>query len=328
MKDERLWKAPIDAILPDFIIAGAMKCGTSTVHQIVNSHADVFLPDGEINFFDMDEHLEHSDFADFQDEKWYYPNISDDPEIYWQWYSEFFRNSNGAKILGEDSTTYISSQFAAHRISLQDKPIKIIICIRNPTDMAYSQYWHMLRTGRAMFNFEDTLKYTPHYVIPRSLYRHGICKVLKYIEKKYIHFFILEEYVKNTELCLKKLMGFLELNYIKSIENKLVQKNKTRVPKYIGMQILKNRFFRSYGNSQYFGKMPYKFPENKVINRAPLIISKIHNRINPSLYESIPKMNSNTRCFLNQYFIRENDGLDELVGFDVTNLWFGNGLPK
>ena len=69
------WIAPQDIRLPDFIICGAMKCGTTTVHGILNSHPDIGIPNTEINFFDIDDTLEHSDFIFHADGRWFFPDI-------------------------------------------------------------------------------------------------------------------------------------------------------------------------------------------------------------------------------------------------------------
>lgn len=58
-KKENEWVAPENVRLPDFIICGAMKCGTSTVHSLLNQHPYVYIPDPEINFFDIDDIFQH-----------------------------------------------------------------------------------------------------------------------------------------------------------------------------------------------------------------------------------------------------------------------------
>ena len=47
---------------PDFVIAGAMKCGTTTLHQMLAQHPDVFMADDELFYFDMDDIAQHPDF--------------------------------------------------------------------------------------------------------------------------------------------------------------------------------------------------------------------------------------------------------------------------
>ena len=64
------WKAPKNSHLPDFIIAGAAKCGTTSLHNILNSHSDVFIPQGEPHFFD------HDNFCHHQPNKFFDNNIN------------------------------------------------------------------------------------------------------------------------------------------------------------------------------------------------------------------------------------------------------------
>lgn len=77
--NETLWKYPPGMTLPDFIICGAMKSGTTTVHGILNRHPQIFIPDPEIHFFDIDDVLQHPDYFCFQGE-WYWPDIANEKQ--------------------------------------------------------------------------------------------------------------------------------------------------------------------------------------------------------------------------------------------------------
>ena len=122
--NDQVWIAPVSERIPDFIICGAMKSGTSTVHELLGKHPRVFIPHNEINFFDMDDIFQHSDFIFYDDDKWVAPRIQDNPKIYWKWYLNHFKEAPEDSIIGEDSTTYISSANAAHRIALQQTAVK------------------------------------------------------------------------------------------------------------------------------------------------------------------------------------------------------------
>jgi len=319
------WKAPQGIRIPDFIICGAMKCGTSTVHRILDCHPEIYIPDSEINFFDMDDHFEHSDFSIHANGRWFFPVISDKPETYWEWYSNFFSNAPISSLLGEDSTCYIASPNAPLRISLQEKPIKAIVCLRHPTKRAYSQYWHMLRTGRSMFSFEDTIRFTPHYVLSRSMYLQQIRTFLRHIPRDRVFFFILEEYLANKKEVAQRLVDFIGLSFKDLPDDALdVHSNKGRIPKFINLQTLKNRILRGYGNTHYVGKLPYSTPNNMQDPKLLRAINRLCDIINPTVEAVIPKMNSHTKMFLDQFYQRELHGLNEIVGFNVTDLWFMN----
>lgn len=67
---------------PDFIIVGAMKCGTTSLHKILSSHPEIFIPEREIHFFDIDDISQHPDFFIFSNGNWYYPQLGRDVEKY------------------------------------------------------------------------------------------------------------------------------------------------------------------------------------------------------------------------------------------------------
>ena len=259
-----------------------MKCGTSTVHTLLDAHPNVYIPASEVNFFDIDDIFQHSDFY-FQGEGyWQWPNITDAPHDYWEWYQKFFEDASEGCLLGEDSTCYLPSLKAAYRISLQPKSIKTIICLRQPTRRAYSQYWHMLRTGRALYNFEDTIKFTPHYVLERSMYLNQIIEFTRHIPRERIFFFVFEEFLANKERVIRSLSNFLSLDYDDFPNDAFnTHSNKARLPRSIKLQFLKNRLMRSSGNTTYNNKLPYSV-EN--VDSSPfyaMTINKLHDKINP-----------------------------------------------
>ena len=77
---------------PDFIIAGAMKCGTSTIYHILNDHPDIFIPKNEIGFWDADDMLTHPDFDQFIGDKWKLSRISQGQKR--KWYKDRFSQVN------------------------------------------------------------------------------------------------------------------------------------------------------------------------------------------------------------------------------------------
>lgn len=322
-REPQEWVAPDWVRLPDFIICGAMKCGTSTLHSILESHPDVFIPDGEINFFDIDDLLQHPDFAFHSREGWRWPDLLEAPEEYWSWYRSFFDSAPAGAILGEDSACYLPSPRAACRISMQPKTIRTIICLRHPTRRAYSQYWHMLRNGRAMFSFEDTIRYTPHYVLQRSMYRDQIRAFMRHIPRERVFFFVLEEFLGDPRGVAGRLADYLGLAPDGFFEDALrTHANPGRIPRSVGLQTLKNRVFRSLGNNRYAGRLPLR---DDFGSRVPLLcrlFDRAFRVLNPLGRRPKPKMAPDTRRFLDDFFRREMRGLDQLVGREVESLWF------
>ncbi len=67
---------------PDFIIGGAPKCGTTSLHFILDQHPRIGLPDDEIHYFDADDPITHPDFFFHErGELIHYDNRADNQEF-------------------------------------------------------------------------------------------------------------------------------------------------------------------------------------------------------------------------------------------------------
>lgn len=132
-------------VLPDFIIIGAQKCGTSSVYFNLRKHKLVCPAlTKEIRFF----------------------NSNYDRGI--NWYRKHFplklsrviaRSLLSRNIItGEASPDYIFHFHTPGRIHKALPDVKLIILLRNPVDRAYSQYQHYLREGVENLSFEGALE--------------------------------------------------------------------------------------------------------------------------------------------------------------------------
>ena len=114
---------------PNFFIVGAPKCGTTSLHEYLQRHPDVYMPYyKEPHFFGSD--LDGSRFRQFRDK----------PERY----LKLFRDARGQARIGESSPWYLVSQRAAAEIHDYDPAAKVIIMLRSPVDMMYSM-WSQFR---------------------------------------------------------------------------------------------------------------------------------------------------------------------------------------
>lgn len=116
---------------PNLFIAGAPKCGTSSMYYYLGAHPDVFMSERkEPRFFGADLELREG-FC-----------IRDELE-----YLELFRGGEGKRYRGEASVFYLYSQSAASEIRSYDPNAKIILQLRDPIDMIVSWHHHSVATG-------------------------------------------------------------------------------------------------------------------------------------------------------------------------------------
>ena len=325
MSTKRLkyWIAPDASKLPDFIIGGAMKCGTTSLHAILNSHPNVFIPHEEIHFFNLDDILQHGDytFYDKSRKTWTFQDMQKDPSRMWNWYLSKFDDC-GPRLKGEDSTTYLASRIAAERIAIQPKPIKLIFMLRQPTQRAYSQYYHDLRDCRATYSFEETIRFNPQSILSRGLYKEQLEFWYEALPREQIKVVLLEDFLVDRLNVLKDICQYLEIDF-DALNREIIHthSNKGKIPKWIDLQIAYNHWFREIGNRNSFKTLPFDPPGD--LGKIPFVLrvlNKINNVVNRK--EKPPKIDASTQAFLNQFYEREMCGIDELVMQQICEKWF------
>ncbi|RFN60052.1 sulfotransferase family protein [Marixanthomonas ophiurae] len=312
--------------LPDFIIGGAMKSGTTTLHTILDRHPSINLAHNELGFFDIDNIINHPDFNFFNNKtkEWTVQSMQEHPERLWNWYySNFDSIKKEGSIVGEDSTTYLAAPKAAERIVLQQKPIKMIFILRHPTKRAISNYLHLLKSGRAVYNLEDTLRYDPNSIINRSRYKQQLGAYYKHLPFERIKIILFEDLTVNTKTCIADICEFLNVDFSDFKENDWqAHSNKTKTPKRLRLQLMRNRLLRNYGNRRYASFLPLQAEFQKKNPFGQKVFNKIHKRLNPLQTEVKFKPNPSTVNYLDNFFKIELEGLDELVQKDVLSKWF------
>jgi hypothetical protein len=72
---------------------------------------------------------------------------------------------------------------------------------------------------------------------------------------------------------------------------------------------------------QYKSFLP-NTPEIKYKRNLPHVLSKIHDAVNRQSKTIPPEMKLSTKKLLDNFFMNELDGLNELLGEDVLSYWF------
>ncbi|MBX3322413.1 MAG: sulfotransferase [Phycisphaeraceae bacterium] len=124
--------------LPTFIHIGGQRCGTTWVHKCLAEHPQVFMADPkELHFFNR--HFEEGQ----------------------AWYRAKFTPSEHHKAWGEATPAYLNREEVPQRIKDMCPQARLIACLRNPVDRAFSAY-NLKRNGRLAYDtFEEALEKEP-----------------------------------------------------------------------------------------------------------------------------------------------------------------------
>lgn len=125
-------------VLPDFVIIGAMKAGTSSLYHHLRTHPEIFMPaQKELNFFNRDWHLGH------------------------RWYEAHFEEADPVQMVGEASPNYTKAHFwpeTAERLASLAPEARLIYLLREPVERMRSNYLHQLAAGKENRPIERALR--------------------------------------------------------------------------------------------------------------------------------------------------------------------------
>jgi Sulfotransferase domain len=151
----------------DFLIAGAQKSGTSALQRLLRQHPQIFMPKRkELHFFDKGD-----------DDDWVSPDYSA--------YEKFFDNKRNALVAGEATPIYMYWPPCMARIRRYNPQIRLLICLRNPADRAFS-HWAMERwRGRENLSFSDAIRSGRARLQDNDGPYPGYHRVFSYVERGY-----------------------------------------------------------------------------------------------------------------------------------------------
>ena len=204
--------------LPDFLIIGAMKAGTTALHECLSQHPEIF----------MTYVKEPSCFLN--ESPWLIRNPYVGTEERMR--RLMFKGYQGQKRVGESSTTYTEAPSlgleAPDRISREAPDMQFIYIMRNPFARIVSHYLHCIELGIYNEPMNDVLKRDKTF-LERSLYFSQIKRYLEYFDKERFQLLFFEEFVKDPHGSLPEVCQFLNISEgpIANINTK--QRNKTLV---------------------------------------------------------------------------------------------------
>ena len=120
---------------PDFICIGAMRCGTTTLWNLMVDLPDVYMPDTKVlHFFDKDY------------------------DLGLEYYSRHFQGAAPNQICGEFTPDYLPISCCPQRIKENNLAPKLVVILRDPVLRAWSHYRFSVRWGPEKLAFWDAIE--------------------------------------------------------------------------------------------------------------------------------------------------------------------------
>jgi len=292
--------------LPNLLIVGAAKCGTTSLHNYLKQHPDIFMSKQKEPHFlinsDIGEDRIHKAITVLED------------------YEDLFKTDSIYKYKGESSVMYLAfPEFSIKNIKKYlDPDVKIIIMLRNPVERAFAGYLHNLRYNPSEnLSFEEAFEksearyYKERDITPDTRYLH-VGNYYSQVES-FISMFndnvlviMYEDYVNDIDLCLANVFDFLDIDKI-SVD--------TSRRHMVGGWIFKRKFLRNLliPKNNFKSLIKSLLPNKKIRKAIKQKIMNMSTVENPSISKDMHKK-------LTEYYRKDIDNLSKLLNKEL-NCW-------
>jgi hypothetical protein len=182
--------------LPNLVVIGAMKCGTTALHHYLGAHPEISMAAAkELNFFVGPDNAPPST----------------DPASWWStgqwhrgldWYASLF--DERAPVRGESSPAYTSPDQteAVARIAATLPEAQLVYLVRDPVERAASQYAHHVRDGDEPRPVDEALLDPDSQYLSRSRFHARLAPYLAHFSLDKVHVVVQERLLhdRRTEL--------------------------------------------------------------------------------------------------------------------------------
>ncbi len=174
-------------MLPNFLIIGAERSGTTWLLRSIRLHPEIYTPrKKELRFFDLE----------------YERGIG--------YYASLFRPGHGEKRVGEASPTYLYCAQAAARIAEHLPRARLIASLRNPVDRLYSLYWLLKTRDRAIraLSFRAFVERHESFVAT-GCYGDDLQRYFARFPREQICVLLFDDLLASPGACLEQVYSFL-----------------------------------------------------------------------------------------------------------------------
>ena len=177
--------------LPDFLIIGAMKAGTTSLYHYLGAHPEIFMPaTKELDFFTRELTWNRG----------------------WDWYRKQFHQAGSSfKAVGEASTSYTKFpryQGVPERISSYLPEVRLIYVVRNPLDRIRSHYQHNVAIGEERRPIDEAVLNEPVYV-DYSKYSMQVERYLEHFDESALLIITSENLREDRKRTVKRVLRFV-----------------------------------------------------------------------------------------------------------------------
>lgn len=178
----------MDAVTrPNFLYIGTSKAGSTWLFNALAVHPEVYLaPAKGLYYFDH-----------------HFTNGRD-------WYLAQFAGAGDRTAVGEISHSYLSSPEAAGRIADLNPGMRLLVCLREPVDRAFSDYLDLVKNQQYAGPFEGALEKFPR-LLDRGRYATHLQRYLDLFPREQVHIGLFDDLRSDAQAYADDVYDFLSI---------------------------------------------------------------------------------------------------------------------
>lgn len=214
--------------LPNAIIVGGQKCGSSWLLENLRKHPEIFAPREEVHFFDKEHNFQRGT----------------------DWYAgHFIAATEKHRVVLEKTPDYLFGEAAteghmpdsAKRIHTLLPSCKILIILRNPAIRAVSAVQHIIRSGRippetpirSLLLGDKEALVSGHGVVEYGFYHQDVQRYIDLFSRDQVLIQIYEDVMADKAAALREAFEFLGVVEEFSVENQEAKVNAPTVNRFL-----------------------------------------------------------------------------------------------
>ena len=175
----------VPATIPNFAYIGTSKAGSTWLFNALAGHPDVYLASNKGLYY-FDSHFDEGQ----------------------QWYLDHFRAAGDQVAVGEISHSYLSSPEAAPRIAELNPGMRLLVCLREPVDRAFSDYLDLVKNAQYDGPFSAALEKFPR-LLDRGRYATHLQRYLDRFPRSQLHVSLFDDLRADPQAYADEVFTFL-----------------------------------------------------------------------------------------------------------------------
>ena len=271
---------------PDFLYIGTSKAGSTWLFNVLARHPDVFLASNKGLYY-FDAHLDRGE----------------------EWYLGHFTGSAEFLTRGEVSHSYLSSPEAPRRIARLNPAMRLLVCLREPVDRAFSDYLDLRKNQQYDGSFNGALESYPR-LLDRGRYATHLRRYLEVFPREQLLVQLFDDLKADPQAYADDVFDFLGVPRLELPPSEL----KSRMP--AGVPRSRTAAAAAKSASQLVKRAGLRRLRSRVKRSA---------RVRQALYrpyaDDKPTPDPETVARLRERFADEVADLDDLLGVPVSRRW-------